>query len=664
MNPRRPSTDAARSLSGFESPGAVALLVVLLVGLVVTAGGAATTPGVPGAGQAGERYALVQIAAADLDAVTALGIATDHGVRPGEGIERVEIVMSERERQALRRRGIASRVVIDDLTRFYAERAAAEGALWQQRDRLDPGFGMGSMGGYYTNDEVIAKLDEMRADYPDLVSARQQLSITLEGRDLWYVRISDNPDVEEGEPAVLFTGLTHAREPQGMACVLYYMFHLLENYATDPEVRYLVDNREIYCVPVINPDGYVYNESIAPGGGGLWRKNRRPNGGGEYGVDLNRNYGYMWGYDNSGSSPDPGSSTYRGPAAFSELETSGVRFFHQPRTIACSMHYHGYGNYELHPFGYEANALPPGIDYEWYLLYGMDMAAMNGYLVGNPWQTVHYVTNGDAVDWSYGEQVEKNKVFAFIPEVGSSSDGFWPQPSRIVPLAEENLGPNLYWTWVAGGRVLLGGVTAGPEVPRGAESEVVVSVTNTGLGEATDVAVAVTSSDPYVEAILPGTFPVVPPQSPGDDGDDPTRIRVAADAPLGHVIELDVAVLQGEVVRGVMNVSVTVIEGSTAVDAGAPPVTDGATLAARPNPFNPHTDLWMDLGRAGHVTLDLYDVSGHRVRRLVDGERVAGRHRVPFDGRDAGGARLASGVYVARLESAAGAARARIVLLR
>jgi flagellar hook assembly protein FlgD len=64
------------------------------------------------------------------------------------------------------------------------------------------------------------------------------------------------------------------------------------------------------------------------------------------------------------------------------------------------------------------------------------------------------------------------------------------------------------------------------------------------------------------------------------------------------------------------------------------------------------------------VTLDLYDVSGHRVRRLVDGERVAGRHRVPFDGRDAGGARLASGVYVARLESAAGAARTRIVLLR
>ena len=58
------------------------------------------------------------------------------------------------------------------------------------------------------------------------------------------------------------------------------------------EVSYLVDNRELYFVPVINPDGYAYNEQISPNGGGMWRKSRRNNGGGIYGVDLNRNYGY------------------------------------------------------------------------------------------------------------------------------------------------------------------------------------------------------------------------------------------------------------------------------------------------------------------------------------------------------------------------------------
>jgi murein tripeptide amidase MpaA len=97
---------------------------------------------------------------------------------------------------------------------------------------------------------------------------------------------------------------------------MYYMWYLLENYGTDPEATYLVDNREMYFVPCFNPDGYEYNRQTDPNGGGMWRKNRRNNGG-SYGVDLNRNFGYMWGYDDLGSSPIPSSETYRGPSAFS-----------------------------------------------------------------------------------------------------------------------------------------------------------------------------------------------------------------------------------------------------------------------------------------------------------------------------------------------------------
>jgi carboxypeptidase T len=70
------------------------------------------------------------------------------------------------------------------------------------------------------------------------------------------------------------------------------------------EVKNLVDNYELYFVPAVNPDGYKYNEQISPNGGGMWRKNRRNNGG-SFGVDINRNFGYMWGIDNNGSSPNP-----------------------------------------------------------------------------------------------------------------------------------------------------------------------------------------------------------------------------------------------------------------------------------------------------------------------------------------------------------------------
>ena len=62
------------------------------------------------------------------------------------------------------------------------------------------------------------------------------------------------------------------REPAGMMSVIYFMYYLLENYSIDPEVTYLVNNREFYFVPVINPDGYAYNQQISPYGGGMWRE--------------------------------------------------------------------------------------------------------------------------------------------------------------------------------------------------------------------------------------------------------------------------------------------------------------------------------------------------------------------------------------------------------
>lgn len=68
---------------------------------------------------------------------------------------------------------------------------------------------------------------------------------------------------------------------------------MLENYSQDPEIKCLVDSREFYFIPVVNPDGYFYNQLVVPGGGGLWRLNLRNNADGSVGVDLNRNYGFI-----------------------------------------------------------------------------------------------------------------------------------------------------------------------------------------------------------------------------------------------------------------------------------------------------------------------------------------------------------------------------------
>ena len=136
------------------------------------------------------------------------------------------------------------------------------------------------------------------------------------------------------------------------------MWYLLENYETDEEIQRIVDHTELYFVPVINPDGYAYNESTNPNGGGMWRKNRRNNGNGSYGVDLNRNYGYFWGLNDEGSSPYPRKNTYRGPEAFSEPAIQNMRDFCNEHEFRIALNYHSYSNLLFSPWGYTSTPPP------------------------------------------------------------------------------------------------------------------------------------------------------------------------------------------------------------------------------------------------------------------------------------------------------------------
>ena len=239
-----------------------------------------------------------------------------------------DVMLDSYQISILKNTGYSYEILIDDVTKDYLQRTKESRELMQtKKATMTSGFGLGSMGGYYTFKEVVAQLDSMRSKYPNLITIKDSIGKSIEGRAIWAVKISDNPDIKENEPEIFYNALTHAREQQGMMAVLYFMFYLLENYGTDPEVTYLVNNRELYFVPVVNPDGHIYNEKISPKGGGMWKKNRRDNGGGIYGVNLNHNFGYKWGFDNSGSVPYPEDINYRGTGPFSEPETQAVREF-------------------------------------------------------------------------------------------------------------------------------------------------------------------------------------------------------------------------------------------------------------------------------------------------------------------------------------------------
>ncbi|MDH4156760.1 MAG: M14 family metallopeptidase [candidate division Zixibacteria bacterium] len=318
------------------------------------------------------------------------------------------------------------------------ERLVSEYAAVVEVENLEDFYRMGlvageAQGGYHTYDETNGEL--FFASFHPLAHL-DTAGYSLEGRPICVLKISDNVEIDEDEPEILINGLIHAREPIGIEIILYFMYYLLDNYALDSEIQALVDNAEIWLMPICNPDGYFYNELASPGGGGMWRKNRRNNGDGSYGIDLNRNWGFLWGYDDFGSSPEPPDETFRGTAAFSEPETQVMREFINAHDFSVIVNYHAFGDVYLKPWSFLRGLYGPD---DRIFLFEMDtLHAYNGYSI----EQSFYPVNGGACDWQYGEQYEKKKAVCYVPEVGP---WFWPAASEIEPLCTENLPANLFF---------------------------------------------------------------------------------------------------------------------------------------------------------------------------------------------------------------------------
>jgi hypothetical protein len=288
-----------------------------------------------------------------------------------------------------------------------------------------------NLGLYHTYDEMLDALGQMVLDYPTLTRL-DTIGTTHEGRVIVALKISDNAAVDESETEVLIVGCHHARELMSVDVPLMFAQHLLSNYGVSTFVTSMVDGREIWIAPMINPDGHVYvQNNHASDWWNWWRKNRRINGDGSIGVDLNRNYGYQWGYDGVGSSPDPSSLLYRGPYAFSEPETEAVRDLCNSREFSVALSYHSYGELIIHPWGYAPLITD---DHEMFTVLGDSLSRGNDYYVGCTATNILYPTNGDSDDWMYGETVTKNRMFSYTIELNTLEEGgFGPPDSLIVP---------------------------------------------------------------------------------------------------------------------------------------------------------------------------------------------------------------------------------------
>jgi carboxypeptidase T len=453
-----------------------------------------------------ERYSQVQIPVAstkELQRIADLGIAVDHF--DGKIGGNISIFLNESELQELDKAEIIYTITINDWQKFYNERQLQEKVrLTKTTSDVPKYFRYGSMGGFLTYTEVVQQLDSMNLLFPNLITAKTIIGTSIEGRGIYSVMISDNPGtVEPSKPEVLYTALHHAREPEGMMTVIYYMWWLLENYGKDPEATYLVNNRQMYFIPVVNPDGYVYNQTIAPNGGGMHRKNRRNVGTTNKGIDLNRNYGptYMWNAPNDGSSTSADNETYRGTEPFSEPETQAIRNFMMAHNIKTCLNYHTYSNLLIYPWGYSSTESSDSLLFR---LWSYDMSAINRYAIGTDLQTVGYSTRGNSDDYMYGDS-SKPRTYAMTPEVGTSeqgigSNGFWPRLDRIFPQAQENLLQNKLLAHYAGSYLSVKSFTV-------TNNNIKIQFVNKGLAEVSNPPISfVTSNGIVTPSVNPGNI--------------------------------------------------------------------------------------------------------------------------------------------------------------
>jgi hypothetical protein len=316
---------------------------------------------------------------------------------------------------------------------------------------------------YYSFDELTILLDQLHQDFQNIFSY-ESLGKTYEGRDIWLVKISDNVSIDEDEPEVLFTGGIHGNEKPSFEVVIYTLKSIAENYSSinvnesfSNRVRDIVNNTELYFIPMVNPDGVesgtrknkIQNDCIF--GDKLFR-----------GVDLNRNFDWKWNDFNKhpfkytlntilkigGRSTIMfpfldiksivGEGTYRGPYPFSENETRAIKRFVENHSIKAGIDYHTYGRKIGYPWAWTKES---PADEDVFISIAENISEINEYSFFQ-WSDWYFV-NGFFTDWMYGE----HEIFHFLIELDPTNvhgPRFQRDFKPVSEICETHLLVNLY----------------------------------------------------------------------------------------------------------------------------------------------------------------------------------------------------------------------------
>jgi len=350
---------------------------------------------------------------------------------------------------------------------------------------------------------LYAWYDTLITEYPGLVT-KIDIGNSWQGRDMWVLKITSNEEGVAGDkPDVLIEANIHAREWSTSNAAAYFAWLLLYNYDTNDTIHWLVNNREIYVLPMVNPDGYFYDGNGNEAAQQMWRKNRNNSAASPNGVDLNRNWDIDW----SSGNPTKTAEDYHGMAPFSEYETKCIRDFMLAYGIDTFQCLHSYAGVLLIPWCYTSGTCPHDT---WYRgtaakmtlltsLYGVNSSH---YDYGQAYEMIGYTAPGGSIDWAYDALGAQG--FCFEVETGGA--GFYPDSADIMIINNDIDDALVYQARIADTDIGDGTTNLFPPVPyivygnvydgTGPIAGTLVTITNTATSESISV---VTDSNGYFE---------------------------------------------------------------------------------------------------------------------------------------------------------------------